>query len=354
MDLNAVDAAAATNSACECSDDEVIEKFNRSYSSKTTSPINETVNGEAGPSLLVSATANTTLTTLTTNKTPTADGANSDASSSFEEIVTSNSSNGGVGINSTIELCAAGPSDDSSWQIVSKPSSGASATRPNVMGSSATFHPQHSNETVSLLHATRRLSRRRSDTAIYENAFDTTRSQCSLNYDENLFGGATGGCSNSNNGRSKTSCDKCGKSKGTLRRHVAKLKRQLEATDASEFEIRQQLDAFLLYLENCNRSSLDDAVDGDDDNDGNDNDDARSGAAAMAGPSNNVTFTFNQNDSGGGGGSIDPTASLRESYEQFVSFFGDDEGIHVYGSDDINAGCGPARQFINLNDYADR
>lgn len=119
------------------------------------------------------------------------------------------------------------------------------------------------------------------------------------------------------------SCHKCGKTKGDLKKYIAKFRHQLETTTSfSETEIKQQLDAFLEFLENHS------AFDSKDDD------------------------------------SMPNTVDLVQSPSQFIAevieleeFDDDDDdydegaGIHVYGSndDDTNTSAHPPRQFFNLN-----
>lgn len=56
----------------------------------------------------------------------------------------------------------------------------------------------------------------------------------------------------------RTSCHKCGKRKGDLKRHIARFRHQLETTtNFGEVEIKRQLNAFLEFLENHSRNSFD-------------------------------------------------------------------------------------------------
>lgn len=56
----------------------------------------------------------------------------------------------------------------------------------------------------------------------------------------------------------KSSCRKCGKTKGDLKRYIARFRHQLETTtNFSEMEIKRQLHAFFEFLENHSRNSFD-------------------------------------------------------------------------------------------------
>lgn len=356
LELN---GSAGSVSGCDCSDDEVITKFHRAYS-KTTTPTSPEVKvlindgtHESEPSGAVPKTAKESI------------DSGSDASS-FEELGATGGASGTTVAPST--------DTDTSWQIVNKstltdspppqptpPSTSGTdmtvaqfsgqpffAGRSQINLSNSTFHPQHSNESVSLLHAARRLTRRRSDTAVYESSSGlASRPRYNRSdyyhdvddeYDDEDNGG--GHRADMSRKRTKTSCDKCGKSKGNLRRHVAKFKRQLETTNATEVEIKLQLDAFLVYLETCNKNSMDLS-------------DSEGAGGSVEGDSrDDVTLTNNQNFVDDDDIGIDDDV---DDYDDDHFIFGDDEGIHVYGTDDTSGGsCGPPRQFINLTDYPDR
>lgn len=359
LELN---GSAGSVSGCDCSDDEVITKFHRAYSKATTptSPdVKVLINDgphETVPSGAVPKTAKESI------------DSGSDASS-FEELGATGGASGTTVTPFT--------ESDTSWQFVNKSTLTDSPpppqpTPPSTSGtdmtvaafsgqpffpgrsqlniSNSTFHPQHSNESISLLHAARRLTRRRSDTAVYESG-SGLNSRPRYNRpeyyrgnddddefdDEDNGGGQRADMSRK---RTKTSCDKCGKSKGNLRRHVAKFKRQLETTNATEVEIKLQLDAFLVYLETCNKNSMDLS-------------DSEGAGGSVEGDSrDDVTLTNNQNFADDDDMGIDDDV---DDYDDDHFIFGDDEGIHVYGTDDTSGGsCGPPRQFINLTDYPDR
>lgn len=112
-----------------------------------------------------------------------------------------------------------------------------------------------------------------------------------------------------------SSCRKCGKTKGAkeLKKYIARFRHQLEATTSlDDEEIKQQLDAFLAFLEG--HSAFDDE-------------------------------------------STPNTTEMVQSPSQFVVLDDDDDddyddeaGIHVYGSnDDSSSAAHPPRQFFNLS-----
>ncbi|XP_055917726.1 probable serine/threonine-protein kinase dyrk2 isoform X2 [Eupeodes corollae] len=51
-------------------------------------------------------------------------------------------------------------------------------------------------------------------------------------------------------------CGKCGKNKTNIKHHVMKLRQHLESANMSEAEIKQELEEFLVYLENRTRAEL--------------------------------------------------------------------------------------------------
>lgn len=121
----------------------------------------------------------------------------------------------------------------------------------------------------------------------------------------------------------KSSCRKCGKTKGAkeLKKYISRFRHQLETTtEFSEFEIKQQLDAFLAFLEG--HSAFDDSKDDDE--------------------------------------STPNTTELVQSPSQFVvpedddddDDYDDEAGIYVYGSNDdttSSSAAHPPRQFFNLS-----
>lgn len=358
LELN---GSAGSVSGCDCSDDEVITKFHKAYS-KATTPTSPEVKMHLNDGL------NDTEPSGSVPKTAKESIDSGSYASSFEEL----GATGGA-IGTTV---APSTDTDTSWQFVNKTtltdSPPPQPTPPSTSGtdmtvapfngqqslagrsqlnlSNSTFHPQHSNESVSLLYAAQRLTRRRSDTAVYESSsgLNSRRRYNRPDYyrgdddddeydDEDNGGGQRADMSRK---RTKTSCDKCGKSKGNLRRHVAKFKRQLETTNATEVEIKLQLDAFLVYLETCNKNSMDLS-------------DSEGAGGSVEGDSrDDVTLTNNQNFVDDNDIGIDDDV---DDYDDDHFIFGDDEGIHVYGTDDTSGGSsGQPRQFINLTDYPDR
>lgn len=113
----------------------------------------------------------------------------------------------------------------------------------------------------------------------------------------------------------KSSCRKCGKSKGAkeLKKYIARFRHQLETTtEFSEFEIKQQLDAFLAFLEG--HSAFDDST-------------PNTTPSQFVVPDNIDVFDDDEDDD-----------------------YDDEAGIHVYGSDDTSSSAAhPPRQFFNLS-----
>ncbi|XP_055381792.1 myb-like protein X isoform X2 [Condylostylus longicornis] len=127
--------------------------------------------------------------------------------------------------------------------------------------------------------------------------------------------------------RLKKTCATCGKSKKNLKKQVLKFKKHLENSNITEEEIKQELDAFLEYLENRSKS-----FDGSEDSEGS-----------------NREF---QIDLGTLGHRL---AELHYEAAAAAALLGDDEGIHVYAH---NEDDGPLitngrydNRFLNLNDF---
>lgn len=321
-----IDHIDLTNSECECSDDETISKFTKEY--MKTSPLKEidsrqNVEPEAGPS----GNSNNLSSTDTKGDTST--------TSSFEELGASAS-----GVSNGDWLFITKPSEELPTSNVmntecTQPQNEDSNASSNINLTNLTFqnvqaHSSHSSQSIypgtsSDQQRVRRLVRRRSDGAIYNSSGTKLFSDDmeEMSEDETL------------RKRSKTSsCDKCGKSKRSLKRHVARFKRQLETTNASEMEIKKQLEAFLQYLETCNKNS----VDGTD----------TESIEERIDTANNVDIQ----DQALGDNEITDFDQLNDDDDEDDNYdFEYDEGIHVYGTDETK---GTPRQFVNINDYANR
>lgn len=130
--------------------------------------------------------------------------------------------------------------------------------------------------------------------------------------------------------RVKKSCHKCGKTKGDLKKYIARFRRQLETTtDFSETEIKKQLDAFLQFLESRSRNSFD----------------SKDDETVMQSGESDADLLVQS-----------PTQLIGEAIalgeieiEDFDDDYDDEAGIHVYGSnDDTTSGHAP-RKFFNLS-----
>ncbi|KAG4071101.1 hypothetical protein HA402_013415 [Bradysia odoriphaga] len=324
-----IDHIELANSDCDCSDDETISKFTKAY--MKTSPSIETdirqpIEPEPGPS-------GNSGTGVSDTK-PGGILGNSSNASSFEELGASGTSNG-------------------DWLFITKPSSdelptdaaiSADCTNVNISSDADPFQNADAHSSQQNIYPStsvdqqrvRRLVRRRSDGLIYN-------SSGSKMFVEAMEAGMTTAATNDVSEdetlrkRTKTtsSCDKCGKSKRSLKRHVAKFKSQLETTNASEIEIKKQLEAFLEYLEICHKNSFDgtDTESNEehriDDVDNNTND----------ATSQNVTVGVEE---------VSDFDQLNDDDDNYD--FEYDEGIHVYGTDHDET-KGTPRQFVDINDY---
>lgn len=321
-----IDRFEFTNSDCDCSDDETISKFTKEY--MKTSPSNgiavqQNEEPEAGPSGNSSQTPSQTPSSVTKTKD------DSSNASSFEEL-------GASGVSNSDWLFIAKPSVNELPTTVHNTESNHiqnddSNPLSNINLTNLTFQnvPAHSSQqniypgTSDQQHV-RRLVRRRSDGAIY----DSSGSKLFTDDMEEVSEEET------SRKRTKTSsCDKCGKSKRNLKRHVAKFKRQLETTDASETEIKKQVEAFLEYLETCHKNSVDGT-----DTESND------------GRIDNVN---NVRDEALRDEDITDLDQLNDDDEDDNYDFDYDEGIHVYGTDHDET-KGTPRQFVDINDYESR
>lgn len=325
-----IDHIELTTSDCDCSDDETISKFTKEY--MKTSPLNENdirqnVEPEPGPS------GNSSNGPSSTDVRTKGDSSNT---SSFEELGASGTSNGDwlfITKPSVDEM----PASDAMNTDCTQPPNEDSNASSNINLTHLTFQnaPAHSSQqniypgTSIDQQRVRRLVRRRSDGSIHNSSGSKFFADCmeeEVSEEETL------------RKRTKTSsCDKCGKSKRSLKRHVAKFKRQLETTNASEIEIKKQLEAFLEYLETCNKNSMDgtDTESNDDliDEAGNENSSGNAPNQALGGGENADFDQLNDDD---------------DNYD-----FEYDEGIHVYGTDHDET-KGTPRQFVDINNYDNR
>ncbi len=328
-----IDHIELTNSECDCSDDETISKFTNEY--MKTSPSNDTAIRQ----------------TADNEPEPGPSGSSSNGPSGIDLKSKGDSSN----TSSFEELGGASGTSNGDWLFVTKPSDDVVELPADVaMNTDCTQPPNNedsnASSNINLTHLTfqnaaahssqqnispgtsidrvRRLVRRRSDGSIYNSSgaklytdsMEEATVPDDVSEDETL------------RKRTKTSsCDKCGKSKRSLKRHVAKFKRQLETTNASEIEIKKQLEAFLEYLETCQKGSMDGT-----DTESNDGD-------AGAGGENPVT---NENVTLGA-----DFVRLNDNDDNYD--FEYDEGIHVYGTDHDET-KGTPRQFVDINDYENR
>lgn len=344
-----------SSTLCDCSDDEMITQFQTNYHKRQKS-INEN-DPEAGPSG-VGPTGN-----LTANSEIKQSLDDCSTTSSFEELgavggATTNDTENWQIINNTMisdDLTNIKRNNDKTelyadnsklFQILNYSNDDAPTTTTTI---STISDPITSNQLqqLTLLPSTpaaptttttnarvrhqHQLSRRRSDSFVL-NAITT--SNLSLISNENneeqlLTDGITPSHQQQCRKKSKQSCHKCGKGKGTLRKHVEKFKQQLETSNASEAEIREQLQAFLQYLETCNRYSTE--CSDTESNDGNNSILRRRRSSLAASGTNNVL------DEG-----ADLSTTMQSMSENDLSpssyRFGDDDGIHVYGvNDDISS-----------------
>ncbi|KAH8277854.1 hypothetical protein KR018_008701 [Drosophila ironensis] len=133
----------------------------------------------------------------------------------------------------------------------------------------------------------------------------------------------------------RQSCQRCGKNKTNIRRHVEKMRRHLENAQMSEEDIKRELQEFLTYLEQRTKSV--DASEADSHAISPLSVDAISVAAGGRSPDMPVT----------------PTIEFSPTQDEDIRW-DDDEGIHVYAapSDFEPAGCIDSR-FVNLEDFED-
>lgn len=375
--------ASATGSGCECSDDEMIMKFQQNYREQPNEALAATkVNAfaAAGPS---GSTSSSTQTGNSSDTPLKEDGTAMESSdvSSFEDL-------GAVG-----GCVATTSSDADNWQIVNRPAnsdetpSASSEVRPTSSSTlpvaDTTILPNAIADTESDMNqrqfamkthsinrldtlgqlkfrtSNRKIVRRRSDGIVYmatssnatRNLYkDNLREDSSAgidadNDDDDESSSVTNGSSSTSGGemsrkRTKKSCRKCGKTKGDLKKYIARFRRQLETkTNSSEAEIKQQLEAFLKFLESRSRSSMD----------GKDDSPISMDSPTMAGEleRNSLLDAMQRGEI-----IID---DYDDDGDDDDDDFDDDAGIHVYGTDEEAAtNQTPTRQFFNLHNIGSR
>lgn len=210
---------------------------------------------------------------------------------------------------------------------------------------SDTFQAHSSNQTdtfnqknysaIPKFKPNRKISRRRSDCIVYAASSAATRHNL-LDDDEDAAvpedietdADESSACERPGrqHRRPRKSCHKCGKTKGDIRKHIDRFRKQLETTTtANEAEIKQQLEEFLNFLESRSRNSIDDGIEG--------------GSEGVLPHSEDIDSptegeTYGDED---------------DTYDEYG--FDDDTGIHVYGTNDETASSHPPRQFINIGDF---
>ncbi|KAH8402299.1 hypothetical protein KR009_011166 [Drosophila setifemur] len=133
----------------------------------------------------------------------------------------------------------------------------------------------------------------------------------------------------------RQSCQRCGKNKTNIRRHVEKMRRHLENSQMSEEDIKRELQEFLSYLEQRTKSV----------------DASEAGSHAVS------PLSVDAISVAAGGRSPDmpitPTIEFSPTQDDDIRW-DDDEGIHVYAapSDYEPAACIDSR-FVNLQDFED-
>lgn len=173
----------------------------------------------------------------------------------------------------------------------------------------------------------RKVTRRQSDGIVYTaTTSNANRRMCRENFIDDADEDYSSNSDDQTQKCSPKSCQKCGKTRGDLKKYIERFRHQLETTtNFSETEIRLQLDAFLEFLENHSRNSFDSK-----------NDDTivpHSNNALVQSPTQLIAEA------------IGLDAIELEDYDDFD----DEAGIHVYGSNDDTASSHPPRQFFDLN-----
>lgn len=370
--LSKIECCNDAGSGCECSDDELIAKFRERYGDQSLSPIEAEKPSENVASKTNSGSSSSSTKTGNISDTPLKDEASALESSdisSFEDL----GAVGGMQINSIPST-----SDTDKWQIINptwniddtastssivtddKNESAHMSYTTNLPNSinelpqnnnassenqrqdqtqepdelnNESFRPQHSisdqcnlrsklEKTLKSRQSHRKITRRQSDGIVYSastSKSNHTSDRFLDDVDDDEDRSSTTSDEDTSCKRSQNSCRKCGKTKGDLKKYIARFRHQLETTTSfSESEIKLQLDAFLKFLEGHS------AFDSKDE-------ESMPNTEMEQSPSQFVAETI--------------------ELEEFDDDDYDDEaGIHVYGSnDDTNSSAHPPRQFFNLS-----
>lgn len=353
------------NSECDCSDDEIITTF----SERTSPKISDNSAGPASrPTLEISsagltpttatiatATTATTVTTATTSTSPgyskqgslsskvDACGADASSQSSFEEL----GAIGGISDESKATTDTNSSNLDQ-WQILEQTSSSQLPQQQQLLQDQQQQQLQVEAAIDEILQVTvqnepqapqriKKVTRRRSE------GYLNRRHQSSDDDDESPVGPLNGLVLSTLSEQpepsitavASSSCQRCGKNKTNIRRHVDKMRRHLENSQMSEADIKRELQEFLTYLEQRTKSlECSDA----DSHAVSPLSSIEAGAAGVARPL-----------------PITPTIEFSPTQDEHESHWEDDEGIHVYASP---LGFEPPSsldsRFVNLEEFEDR
>lgn len=376
--LTETECCSESGSGCECSDDELIIKFRERYCEPdhSLSPVDF---GNVPEQFDDQIQHNASTSSSSTKTKDDLSAIESSDISSFEDL----GAVGGISLNdadkwqivnnpwaiddaaSTSSIVTDNKSDTvnnvsnttnlpNSIEINESPQPNVSNNQRNVQTPQQQFNEESNDETfqshstsnqqsdliskleksLRMRNTHRKVTRRQSDGIVY---MATTSNANPRMCQENVIDGPDDDEADevySSNGddqsqkRSPKSCNKCGKTRGDLKKYIERFRYQLETTtNFSETEIKRQLNAFLEFLENHSRNSFDSQDD--------DNIVAHSSNALVQSPTHLIAEAIGLN------------AIELEDYDDFD----DETGIHVYSSND-NTACNvshPARQFFDLN-----
>ncbi|KAH8372039.1 hypothetical protein KR093_009828 [Drosophila rubida] len=381
LPVRSINAEHADDSECECSDDEIIHTFSERASNKNSENSASAGQGSLSSRPLETTTAGlgattaTAATPATTNTSPgyskqgslssKVDACGADSSqSSFEEL-------GAIGGISD-ESKAATDTNSSNldqWQLLEQIAPNASnsmqATAPvaadaaddAAAGAAAVTEeilevtlrnepgetPNIEQRTVTmpqLPQRVKKVTRRRSEGYLNRRHHSSD--------DESPVGSngpmlstlseqpEPGAASTSASGN----CQRCGKNKTSIRRHVEKMRRHLENSQMSEEDIKRELKEFLTYLEQRTKSL--------------DCSEADSHVVSPLSGAEAGSIAAGGDGSGRGSGMpITPTIEFSPTQDD-DGHWDDDEGIHVYAAP---LGFEPANgidsRFVNLEDFED-
>lgn len=316
------------SSSCDCSDDEIITKFRREYStnsndaSLSVSPHAKDMNSTASSSR---STETGDSSNISSFEDLGANGADVDNWQLVEKPIATSNHTVSPATDETVESKSSNV--DVNHSVANKSDQREKSNQTEANQCEATETPCESNEKTKIFgNQKRRILRRRSDGIAYVASSSSVVRNLYIDNDENVSGASTS--EEISDSGVRKSCTKCGKTKGDIRKYIERLRKQLQTTtNSSEMEIKEQLEAFLKFLESRSRSSTEANADTLDSPSVESTGDPANGASSQVERTGTNFSDF-----------------VIDDFDEFE--IDENEGINVYGSD---APSSTTRQFFTLD-----